>query len=183
MENNVKKIEEEIRQYKLYKIQTTESKIKEYEELYATIKENIVIKFTKNSFSSIIRLILILISIGLFILAFTLIFPEFAISIIEKGGEVLSIDDKKSMVEIFPYLGYFILGLGIILGFIAFLLKKNNYKRTVIYKLSKLLDEIIKYMNKNVIEEKKKYEYFVDSIAEIEVNKKKSNDDKNATQH
>ena len=184
MEDNIKKVEEEIRQYKLFKIQTTENKIRDYEVLYAIIKENIVIKFTKNSFSNIIRLALILISIGLIILSIILIFPEFAISIMENNGKVLSQAGRNKMIEIFPYLGYFILGLGLLLSSISYLLKKNNHKRSIIYKLSNLLDEIIKYMKENVKEEKKKYEYFVDSIAEIEAisNNNSNSDNKNATQ-
>jgi hypothetical protein len=174
MENNIKKIEEEIRQYKLYKIQTTESKIRGYEDIYSSIKENIVIKFTKNSFSSIIKLLLTIISIGLILLSFTLIFSEIAISLIEKNGEVLTQGDRNDMVSFFPYLGYFILGLGFLFGIVSTLLKKNNRKRTVIYKLSKLIDEVIYYMNENVKEEKKKYEYFVDSIAEIETKNKEN---------
>jgi hypothetical protein len=175
MENdNIKKIEEKIRQYKLYKIQTTESKIREYEDIYSLIKENIIIKFTKNSFSNIFRLLLSIISIGLILLSFALIFPEIAISLIEKTGETMTQNDRDDMVEIFPYLGYFILGLGVLFRIITALLKKNNRKRTVIYELSKLIDEVIYYMNENVKEEKKKYEYFVDSIAEIETKNKEN---------
>ena len=95
MENNVKKIEEEIRQYKLYKIQTTEHKIREYEDIYSLIKENIFVKFTKNSFSNIFRLLFTIISIGLILLSFTLIFPEIAISFIERNGEVLTQTDRN----------------------------------------------------------------------------------------
>jgi hypothetical protein len=174
MENNIKKVEDEIRQYKLYKIQTTESKIREYEDIYSLIKENIIVKFTKNSFSNIFRLLLTIISIGLILLSFTLIFPEIAISLIGKTGEIMTQSDRNDMVETFPYYGYFILGLGFLFGIISVLLKKNNRKRTVIYELSKLTDEVIYYMNENVKEEKKKYEYFVDSIAEIETKNKEN---------
>lgn len=176
--NSIMKIEEEIKQYKLYKIQTTESKIREYEDVYSLIKENIVIKFTKNSFSNIFRLLLTIISIGLILLSLTLIFPEIAISFIEKTGEILTQADRNDMIELFPYLGYFVLGLGFLFGIISSLLKKNNRKRTVIYELSKLIDEVIYYMNENVKEEKKKYEYFVDSVAEIEIKNKNTTQQK-----
>jgi len=53
-DNNTKKIEEEIRQYKLFRIQTVKAKIREYENIFNKIKENIVIKFTKNATSSLI---------------------------------------------------------------------------------------------------------------------------------
>ncbi len=179
MKNNINKIEEEIRQYKLYKIQTTESKIREYEDIYSLIKENIVVKFTKNAFSNIFRLLLTIISIGLIALSFTLIFSEFAISIIQKNGKVLTQTDREFMIEFFPYLGYFMLGLGLLFGIVSALLRKNNRKRSVIYELTKLTDEVIYYMHENVKEEKKKYEYFVDSIAEIEASKENTTQQKN----
>ena len=158
----------------MYKIQTTENKIREYENIYSLIKENIIVKFTKNSFSNIFRLLLFIITIGLILLSFTLIFPEIAISLIEKTGKTMTQSNRNYMVEIFPYFGYFILGLGILFRIISVLLKKNNRKRTIIYELSKLIDEVIYYMNDNVKEEKKKYEYFVDNIAEIETKNKEN---------
>lgn len=105
-------------------------------------------------------------------LSFTLILPEHAINFIEGIGKVLSQIQNEKLTEILPYFGFFILGLALLFVFISYLLKKNNQKRSVIYKLSNLLDEVIEYMDNNVKEEKKRYEYFVDSIAEMEVAKK-----------
>ena len=51
-----------------------------------------------------------------------------------------------------------------------------NYKKV---ELTKLTDEVIYYMHENVKEEKKKYEYFVDSIAEIEASKENTTQQKN----
>ncbi len=136
-------------------------------KIYSLIKENIVIKFTKNTFSNILRVVLNIVSFVLIIVSFALIFPDVAISIIEKNGEVLSYSTRSTLIEIFPYIGYFILGLVVLFISISVLLKKNNRKRTIIYELTKLIDEVILYMKRNVEEEKKKYEYFVDSVAEI----------------
>lgn len=42
------KINEELRQYKLFKIQETESKLRRFKTVYENIKEHFVIKFSKN---------------------------------------------------------------------------------------------------------------------------------------
>ncbi len=57
-------------------------------------------------------------------------------------------------------------GLAILFGSIGYLLKVNNKKRNSIYSLSELLEEVMDYMEKSSSEEKRKYEYFVDSLAE-----------------
>ena len=116
---------------------------------------------------------LTLISIGLIALSFILIFPEIAVSLIEKNGDVLTHAQREIFVKFFPFLGYFFLGLGLLFAIVSALLKKNNRKRSVIYELNKLIDEVIHYMDENVKEEKKKYEYFVDTISEIESSKEK----------
>lgn len=180
MENdNTKKIEEEVRQYKLYKIQTVNAKIREYENTFNTIKENIVIKFTKNASLNILRIILLLATIALFLIGILFLFPEQIIKIMEQNGEYFSVQEKSDFILTTPYLGYILISISILFSFISLLLKKNIRKRNTIYNLSKLIKEVIDYMDANVKEDKKKYEYFVDSAADIE-NRKNNN---NTTQH
>jgi len=74
-----------------------------------------------------------------------------------------------------PYLGYILISLSLLFYFISLLLKKNIYKKNIIYNLSKLIKEAINYMSENVEKEIKKYEYFVDSIADIKNRQKNNN--------
>ena len=69
------------------------------------------------------------------------------------------------LFEVSKYLAF---GLSILFGFIGYLLKLNNRKRSNIYSLSKLLEEVMDYMETSSTDEKRKYEYFVDSLAEKE---------------
>lgn len=172
---NENRIEEEIRQFKLYKIQHVEAKIREYNDTYNVIKENIVIRFTKNASSSILRLVLVLITLSLVLLGMMFLFPEVIIEILRGNGETFSDQDRMDLMVIGPYIGWFFMLIAFLFGIVAWLLKKNIKKRNTIYKLANLVEEVIEYMDENVKEDKKKYEYFVDSIAEIE-NKKNSKD-------
>ena len=172
---NTKNIEEEIRQFKLHKIQIVESKIREYENTFIAIKENVVIKFSKNISSNILRVIFTLITITLLLFGIGLLFPEQLIKLLEENGDMFNDSEKRELIIGLPFLGYFIISISILFGFVSSLLKKNINKRNTIYKLSKLLNEVINYMDENLKEDKKKYEYYVDSIAEIEDKKKESN--------
>lgn len=174
-DNNTKKIEEEIRQYKLFKIQTVKAKIREYENIFNKIKENIVIKFTKNATSNLIIILFLLIVIVFLISGIFFMFPEQVIKAMERKGEVLLEQDKNGIMLVLPYLGYLLISISVIFGIISLLLKKNIRKRNTIYNLSKLIKEVIDYMSENVEEDKKKYAYFVDSIADIENRKKNNN--------
>lgn len=165
--NRAQQIEQEIRKYKLSKIEKTENRIAEYSEVYDLIKENSLVKITKNSTSHVLRFILFLIATILLVLGIFCLFPEQIIDLIEDGGEKLSSSEKKEFNLIYPIFGYILIGLSLILGFVSVLLKKNITKRNVIFELSNLVDEVISYMSENVEEEKKKYEYFVDSIVDI----------------
>jgi len=164
---NAKKIEEEIRLYKLEKIQYVEDKIQEYNDVYHLIKENGLIKFTKNSTSNILRFILFLVTISLLIIGLFFVFPNQIISLIESNNDVINSTEKEDLKMILPFLGYILIGLSLILGFVSLLLKKNSVKRSVIYELSYLLDEVIGDMTKNLEDDKVKYAYFVDSIVDI----------------
>ncbi len=173
MEDNYQaRINEDIRQYKLHKIQIVESKIKEYRDIFNTIKQTTVIKLTKNTSSNILRIIIILFMILLLVAGIWYLFPEQAIKMIEKSGEEISKQEKAELIKTMPYFGYGLISLLIPLGFTSWLLKKNIQKRNTIYNLSKLLNEVIGYMDNNVKEDKKKYEYFIDNLGEIQTKQK-----------
>lgn len=171
-DDNIKKIQEEIRQYKLYKIQTIESTIREYENTFNFIKENIVIKFTKNASSNILRIIFFLVTLVLFLIGVSFLFPGYLIQLMNESEGNFIETEKNEFSLIAPYFGYVLISISILFGFISSLLKKNIRKRNTIYNLSQLVKEVIDYMDENVKEDKKKYEYFVDSSAEIEHRRK-----------
>jgi len=99
MENdNIKKIEKEIKQYKLYKIQTTKAKIREYKNVFNAIKENIVIKSTKNLLLNILRITSLLVAIVLFSIGIFFLFPELIIKIMEQNGKYLSVQEKSDLI-------------------------------------------------------------------------------------
>lgn len=162
------KINEELRQYKLFKIQETESKLRKFKIVYNEIKEHFVVKFSKNASSNIFRIILLIISILFLIIGLVSFFPDQIIQFLESEGEMFSISEKEDFILSFSLLKYLFLGLSIFFGFINYLLKLNNRKRSTIHSLSSLLEEVIDYMENSSNDEKRKYEYFVDSIAEKE---------------
>lgn len=172
---NTKQIEEEIRQYKLYKIQTTEQKIKEYEAEYNRIKQHLVIWYTKTISSSVLIWLFNLIGIVLFLIGVSFLFPEQLLTFTEVNEEQISETERNELMLTFPYMGYFIISLSVIFWMISFFIRRNSDKRKTIYKLEMLLTEIIGDMQRNNTEEKKKYEYFVDSVAEIEMKKNLKN--------
>lgn len=70
------------------------------------------------------------------------------------------------------YIGYICIVTSTLFILIIILLKKNAKKRNTIHKLSELVSEVIEYIETDTKEEKIKYEYFVDSMAETEYRKK-----------
>lgn len=120
--------------------------------------------FLPNAF----RIILIIISILFLIIGLICFFPEQVIRFLESEGEVFSISEKEDFILVFKALKYVFLGLYLLFGFISYLLKLNNKKRNTIHSLSRLLEEVMDYMENSSKEEKRKYEYFVDSLAEKE---------------
>ncbi|MGB7786226.1 MAG: hypothetical protein WBL27_09010 [Salinimicrobium sp.] len=162
------KINEELRQYKLFKIQETESKLRRYHVVYDEIKESFVVKFSKNASSNILRILLITFSILFLILGLTCSFPDQVIEFLRSEGEVFSTSEKEDLISKLDFFKYMFFGFGILFGFISYLLKLNNRKRNTIHSLSTLLEEVMNYMENSSNEEKRKYEYFVDSLAEKE---------------
>lgn len=169
---STKQVEEEIRQYKLYKIQATEQKIREYEGEYNRIKQHLVVWYTKNISSSLLVWIFSLIATALSLLGISFLFPEQWITFMQNNGEFIFEAEKNDIRLPFPYTGYVVISIATIFSVIVFFIKRNSDKRKTIYKMEKLLTEIISDMRANTSEEKKKYEYFVDSMAEIELKKK-----------
>ncbi|WP_272149757.1 hypothetical protein [Tenacibaculum aiptasiae] len=162
------KIDEELRQYKLFKIQETESKLRRFKKVYLEIKEHLLIKLTKNASSNLIGYAVYIISFLLLIVGIIFFFPNDVLNFLESTGEPLSSIEKKEFTEFFNFLKYFFITASLLFGFISYLLKLNNEKRSNIYNLYKLLEEVMDYMENSAKEDKKKYEYFVDSIAEKE---------------
>jgi len=166
------KINEELRQYKLFKIQETESKLRRFREVYKEIKVRSVIKLSKNVTSNVVRIITTILCFLLIIIGFICFSPDLVIQLIESEGEILTNSEKFDLIDSLSFDKYFILGLSILFGFISFLLKLNNKKRNSIYSLSILLEEVMGYMENSSYDEKRKYEYFVDDLAEKERIKK-----------
>ncbi|MCL3779252.1 hypothetical protein EMN47_02520 [Prolixibacteraceae bacterium JC049] len=168
--NNTNRIEEEIRQKKLYKIQVAEAQVRKYENLFHTISEKKLIKLSKNVSSNILRTIILITSILLFILSIFLFFSEFTITLLEKYGNEFSLIEESNFIQFAPKGAILIFIISILLYLISFLLKKNTTKRNSLFELSNLITEVIDYMSKNIKEDKIRYEHFVDSSAEINNN-------------
>lgn len=177
MDDNNKNIEEEIRQFKLFKIQKDKAKIKEYEDTYDKIRENTVLRYTKNISSNILIILMVLLTITLFSIGVSFQFPEEMTKFMEENGERFSSQEKEENNIFFPFLGYFFIALSLVFGLIASLLKKNIRKRNTIYRLSHLVSDVIEHMSENVKEEKKRYEYYVDSSAEFESKRNTTDED------
>lgn len=171
-------INEELRQFKLFKIQETESKIRKFSQAYTEIKQLYLIKFSKNAGSSILRLAINLAGIALFFISLVCFFPEQLIPFFENEGETLNTLEKQEITQVLMTLKYITLGTAIICFFISYLLKKNNQKRTTIYSLSKLLEEVMTYMETSSAEEKRRYEYFMDNLAAQEAVKQEALENK-----
>uniref|UniRef100_UPI003A924A73 hypothetical protein n=1 Tax=Bizionia sp. TaxID=1954480 RepID=UPI003A924A73 len=167
------KIDEELRHYKLFKIQEAESKIKRFNNKYEEIKEHIAIKISKNVTSNIFRAVISILSILFLILGIISFFPEKLIEFMEADGANFTFTAKANLIDLARLLMYFFIAFFIILTFTSYLLRLNNRKRDNLYSLSKLLEEVIAYMENSRDDDKRKYEQFVDLMAER--NRKKNN--------
>lgn len=177
MENEkptINEINENIRQHRLYRIQTTEQKIRKFKGVYDEIKEHLVIKFTKNASLNVIRLVLGLITLLLIGVSILHFYPEKLISFMEANGEILTQNEKNEIYLDANFLGYMFFALALISFYIGYLLKKNIRSRNSIFKLNKLIKEVIEYMETSSYDEKRKYEFYVDNLQEIENQKRKT---------
>jgi len=175
MESKLKNLEEQIRQYKLNKIHVVESKISEYERVFNTIKENALFRYTKNATSVILIIIFLLLTGVSMIFGLALFFPEQIIELTGSGQEWTP-QERDEFISESNYFAFFFIILSLLFGSITLLLKKNMRKKNTIFRLSRLLQDVIEYMDENVKEDKKKYEYFVDSMSEIEKEPKTDDD-------
>ena len=122
------KINEELRQYKLFKIQETESKLRRFKVSYKEIKEHIVIKISKNATSNIFRIITTIFCILLVVIGLICFFPNQVIKLVESEGGKLTNSYKTDLINFLNLSKYIFLGLSFLLGFISYLLKINNRK-------------------------------------------------------
>ena len=173
--------EDEIRNYKLYKISLISKRIKEYKDVLYNIKQNIVIKQSKNITSNIIAFVFYGITIVFLIIGIYFQFPENFIELINENGEAFNNTDKQYIKDELPIFGYIILFLSVLFFVISKLLRKNLKKRNKIYDLSILVNDVIEYLEENNREDKRKYEYFVDNIAEKQARKKTENQTRSHT--
>ena len=164
-------INEELRQFKLFKIQETESKLRRFQNTYSEIKEHLMVKISKNVTSNLFRVIFILLGVIALIITLICFFPEYLIEIFKSNGEYITMQQEREMIEECEIDKYIFLLFTFLLFFSSYLLKLNIKKRSSIYSLSKLLEEVMDYMENSAFEDKRKYEYFVDSIAEKEKKK------------
>ncbi len=167
MEYNYRqKTEELLRQKKLYKIQVVEAKIREYRKVFSDIKEHGIIKFSKNTTLHILKLS-VDVFIGLLILTGVFCLFPLEISVFINPNTALSLENDPELISALSYMGYALFILSIPFMIISYLLKKNIQKRNTIYRLSKLVNEVIDYMEEDTKSEKQKYEYFIDTMAEL----------------
>lgn len=162
-----KKIEEDIRQHKLYNIQVVEQQIREYQKAFDSIKEKDVVKLTKNATSVVMRVLLTILTVVFVLAGLFFLFPDLIIHFLEESGEFLTVQEKNNIVQTTSIIGMLLIVSGSSMGFLSIMLKKYKRKRNTLYDLSKLMKSVIGYMNENVKEEKKQYESFVDGIAHM----------------
>jgi hypothetical protein len=162
------KINEEVRQHRLFKIQTAESKIREYKKVHEKIKEKLIIKTSKNLSISLIRILLVIITILITTISLLYFFPEKLIEFITLTGKSLTKSESDGIYLNAKFFSFALLILSLISLYISFILKKNIDNRNNIFKLNNLIKEVIEYMETISKEEKEKYEYFIEFIQEIE---------------
>ncbi len=149
MRNNfILELENLIQSKKLYKIQEIESKKREYKNILEFLKEPRYISFSKNYG-------LIFIFILLLVVLFFSIILIFSPNIVQ---EYLNIHELSFNTFIF-FSGIFIFLSFMLILFLFFnKIRKNNH----IYKMNKLMNEVIELVDKYEIEEKARYEAIVD---------------------
>ncbi len=163
-----KRINEELRQYKLFRIQEVESKLRRFKITYVEIKEHVAVRLSKNITSNIVRVILSLLAILFLSIGIMCFFPEKLIVLLKPGGLYLSVTEQKETILMSDFCKYLFISISFLLFFTSYLLRANIQKRNNVYSLSVLLKEVMDYMESSANGDKRKYEYFVDSLAEQE---------------
>ncbi|WP_438962205.1 hypothetical protein [Nonlabens sp.] len=153
---------EEIRQEKINAIEVAKEKNKQFEEAYHQIYQHKIVKISKNVSFGMVRVLLIVIAVILFVAALFCFFPGAFITAMEESGEYLTQTDKEEISLLLLVIGLIIITLSLFHLFLAYVIKSNNKKRTIIFKLSGLLEEILEYQENDIKEQKKRYEVYVD---------------------
>lgn len=163
---------EELKNYKLFRIQETEAKLKRFRRAYLETREHEIVKLSKNITSDIIRIPLLLLALACLIFGVFLFLLDLFIDIMPLSLTLFFDLDEKVFLVLLKVTSYFLIILSMLFGFICYLLNSINKKRNSLYNLSKLFEEVMSYMEKSSFDEKRKYEYFVDSMGEKERMKK-----------
>jgi|GEM_PF-1717035 len=158
--------DEEVRRSKISKIQTLEGKVQEYREVYETIRQNVVLKVTKNFTSNTFLVLIGLLTLLTLLLAVMFFFPVEIMQAMKEEGIYLSSNNRNLIMESFMVHKFVFIAIAFLFLTLGVLLRKNVKKRNTIYSLSKLVEEVIGYMENASEDEKRKYEYFVDNIEE-----------------
>lgn len=162
MENN--RITEEIRNYKLYKIQITDQKIREFENTFKKIEEKSIFKSIKDFSLNSFKIILLLLSILTVSFSIIFFFPELIISIIEKSTKSsLSQDNKTILLLNHNIFSYIFFSTSIILFILTYTVNKNIKNRNYTFKLHQLTNDIINHLKDISKDEKTKYEAYVEN--------------------
>jgi hypothetical protein len=163
-----KTINEEIRLNKLERIHFAERKIEEYKELYTKITENLALKLVKNSTSFLLRVVLSLAILLFVVISIMYFFPNWLIEIMESEGDSFTYLERQEFILEAKYIRYIFLGIAFSIWMVSKLIKANNKKRNKIFQLSDLLLDMTEYMESSLADEKKKYEFFVDNVVEMD---------------
>lgn len=159
-------INEELRQYKLARIQEGEIRNERFQAAYDQIRESVIIKVSKNASSNIFRIASGLISFFTFLIGISFIFPQ-------SLNEFFNLSvwpEYEGMLNEAKGVAYFFFIVSSVFFLIGYLLKVNNRERTQLYSVSILLEEVMEYLKTSTEEEKRKYEFFLDHFAELENN-------------
>lgn len=163
MDNN--KIKEEIRNYKLYKIQITDQKIREFENTFKKIEEKSIFRSIKDFSLNSFRIILLLLSILTVSFSLIFFFPELIVTIIEKSTKSSLTQDSKTILllnhNVFSYIFF---STSMVLFILTYTVNKNIKNRNYTFKLHQLTSDIISHLKDISKDEKTKYEAYVENI-------------------
>lgn len=163
MDNN--KIKEEIRNYKLYKIQITDQKIREFENTFKKIEEKSIFRSIKDFSLNSFRIILLLLSILTVSFSLIFFFPELIVTIIEKSTKSSLTQDSKTILllnhNVFSYIFF---STSMVLFILTYTVNKNIKNRNYTFKLHQLTSDIINHLKDISKDEKTKYEAYVENI-------------------
>jgi len=162
--NDTKLIEEDIRHYKLYKIQVIDHKIQEFLNVYEDIRETFISKFIKNTISYIFYFVFKIISILFFLVGIIFFFPNKLIEFLQQNGETFSKQEIIDFTESAIIFVFLFIGLSILTHLLAKFINLNVKKKNIIYKLSNLVEDTILYMNEKSKEDRIRYEEYVENI-------------------